>query len=120
MTPVPPKAVTSSALSQLDLLGVTEPYAPLVPLPSAGLGKSAESGLKGGESQPASQPALCLGGERLFWEQVRDGMLCLFAPRDYQRWWSPALLSWTPSELQPWDCMGQEMDCYSARQPEAT
>lgn len=102
LNPAPPKAGTSLVFSHLDL-GITESYAPsVVPLPSSGLGKSAESGMNGGESQPASQP--CIWAVRGYFGS-KSGKECfvLLAPRDYQRWWSPALLSWTPSELQSWD-----------------
>lgn len=69
---------------------LSAPHAPLPPPPAQGL-ENLPRQVGVGESWPAR-----LGGERLFWERVGKQCFVLFASRDYQRWKSPALLSWTP------------------------
>lgn len=67
----------------------------------------------------ASQP--CVWAVRGYFGS-KSGKECfvLFAPRDYQRWWSPALLSWTTSQLHVRDWVGREIDWYTSWQSEAT
>lgn len=67
----------------------------------------------------ASQP--CVWAVRGYFGR-ESGKECfvLFAPRDYQRWWSPARLPWTPSEPQAKNWAGKEMSCYTVWQPQVT